>query len=44
MDLCTQDEGPDDIGPFRDEVQGGCTIRESVLGMVPSATWISKGG
>ena len=34
MDFC---EGPDDVGPIRDEVQGGCSTRESVFGMVPSA-------
>ena len=35
--FCAHNEGTDDVGPIRDEDQGGCSTRESVLGMVPSA-------
>ena len=37
MDFCAHDEGTDDVGPIRDEVQSGCSTTESVLGMVHSA-------
>ena len=30
MDFCPHDEGTDDVGPIRDEDQGGCSTSEGV--------------
>ena len=38
MGFCAHDEGTDDVGPIRDDDdQGGCSTRESVLGIDSSS-------